>query len=196
MNIAILILAAGSSSRMKTTKQLLPIGKTTLLGATIEYALQSNTKRIYCVLGANAETIKTSISKYNIETISNPNYKSGLSSSIATGIQHISNQNFDAVLLVLGDQPLITSSYFNEMINTFKKHSKKIIASGYNTNLGVPAIIPKIYFNDLLSLEGDKGAKTFLNSKKDKIIKLDSANVMDIDTPKEYQDYINSINFE
>ena len=54
MKIAILILAAGSSARMGVTKQLLPFGKNTLLGITIEHALQSNADTVYCVLGSNA----------------------------------------------------------------------------------------------------------------------------------------------
>mgnify|MGYP000901037785 CR=1 FL=1 len=58
MNIAILILAAGSSSRMGASKQLLPAGKTTLLGVTIEIASQTNANKVFCVLGSNAEAIK------------------------------------------------------------------------------------------------------------------------------------------
>ncbi|WP_296381494.1 nucleotidyltransferase family protein [Winogradskyella sp.] len=196
MNIAILILAAGNSSRMGVAKQLLPIGKTTLLGVTIENALQSNANQVSCILGANAEAVRTSISKYNIESIFNPNYESGLSSSIVSGIQYIINQNFDAVLILLGDQPLIKGKYLNEMINTYKNNGTKIIASTYDNTFGVPTIIPKTYFNQLLKLKGDKGAKDFLNTRKEDIIPLKKTNLMDIDTKKEYQDYLNSINFE
>jgi molybdenum cofactor cytidylyltransferase len=194
MKIAILLLAAGSSSRMGVAKQLLPIGEMTLLGIVIETALQSNANKVYCVLGANAEVIKQLISKYNIESIFNPNYKTGLSSSIVAGIEHFKTQNFDAVLIVLGDQPLIKAEYLNEMIATFKNYKGKIIASKYNNTFGVPSIIPKIYFNQLLKLKGDKGAKDFLNSND--VIPLENKNLMDIDTKKEYEDYLNSINFE
>ncbi len=196
MKIAILILAAGSSTRMGVAKQLLPAGKTTLLGVTIEKALLSKANKTYCILGANAEAIKKSISKYSVEPIFNPDYKSGLSSSIVTGIQHLVNQNFDAVLILLGDQPLITTQYLNEMMDTFSTHVGKIIASNYNETLGVPTIIPKPYFNQLLKLKGDKGAKDWLNTKNEEIIKLKNTNLMDIDTKKEYQDYLKLINLE
>ncbi len=196
MNIAILILAAGSSSRMGVAKQLLPAGKTTLLGVTIERALQSNAHKMYCVLGANAEAVKKSISKYSVESIFNPEYKSGLSSSIVTGIQYLINQNFDAVLILLGDQPLITTQYLNEMIDTFNNHDGKIIASNYNKTMGVPTIIPKTHYNQLLKLKGDKGAKDWLNTRNQEIIPLKNTNLMDIDTKKEYQDYLKLINLE
>ena len=196
MNIAILILAAGSSSRMGVAKQLLPVGKSTLLGVTIENALQSNASKTYCVLGANDQSIKTSILKYDVETIYNPNYKSGLSSSIVSGIEHLSKKNYDAVLIALGDQPLITNRYFNTMIDAYKLNTENIISSMYNSTFGVPSIIPKPYFDKLLQLKGDKGAKDWLNSRKQTIITVESTNLMDIDTKKEYQDYLNSIKSE
>ena len=196
MNIAILILAAGNSTRMGVAKQLLPVGKTTLLGVTIESAIQTKASKLYCVLGAKAESIGDSISKYNVETIFNPKYKTGLSSSIVAGIQHISNKDFDAVLILLGDQPFIIRNYLNKMIDTFKKHESKIVASTYKNTLGVPTIIPKAFFNQLIKLKGDKGAKGFLNNKKGDIIPLENMNLMDIDTKKEYLDYLNSLNFE
>lgn len=196
MNIATLILAAGNSSRMGTPKQLLPAGKKTLLGVTIENVLLSKANNIYCILGANHKSISTAISKYNVDIILNSEYKSGLSSSIVAGIQHIKNQNFDAVLILLGDQPLITDISINLMVETYQKHNKNIIASLYNTSPGVPAIIPKKYFNSLLKLEGDKGAKGFLQTQKGNVITLNNSNLMDIDTKRDYEDYVNSKNFE
>lgn len=194
MKIAILILAAGSSSRMGVAKQLLPAGKTTLLGITIKHALQSNANEVYCVLGANAEAIEKSIKEYNVKLVNNTNYKSGLSSSIVEGVKTITKLSFDSVLILLGDQPHITSHYLNDMINSHKNHSEKIIASNYNATVGVPAIIPKAHFNELLILQGDKGAKELLNSKKHEIIQLDNTNLVDIDTKKDYHDFLNSIN--
>jgi molybdenum cofactor cytidylyltransferase len=195
MKIAILILAAGSSSRMGVAKQLLPVGETTLLGITIEHALQSKADKVCCVLGSNAEVIKESISKYNIESIFNPDFKTGLSSSIVSGIKHLKNQNYDAILIALGDQPLITSVYLNKMINTFTKNNGKIIASKYNNTFGVPSIIPNIYYAQLLKLKGDKGAKHFLKNHIKEIILLKNTKLIDIDTKKEYEDYLNSKKF-
>jgi len=196
MKIAILILAAGSSTRMKTAKQLLPVGDTTLLGITIKNALNSEANHSYCILGANSNAISTSISKFEIEIILNSNYKSGLSSSIVTGIQHLLNKNFDAVLILLGDQPNISTSDINTMIATFRKHQNKIIASNYEGTFGVPALIPKDHFKRLLELKGDKGAKDFLNSGNVEVIISETTNLMDIDTKKDYEQYINSTNSE
>lgn len=187
---AILILAAGSSSRMGKPKQLLPYKNTTLLGNAIEQAQKSSANAMFCVLGANAKIIKTSIEKHQIETIYNPNYKDGLSSSIVTGIDYLSTKNFDAVLIMLADQPNVDSKYLNELIKTFEENLSKIISSSYNENLGVPAIFPKKYFVELLKLKGDKGAKDLLKKYQTEIITMKPFDLIDIDTKKDYQNLI------
>nr|WP_321226909.1 nucleotidyltransferase family protein [uncultured Psychroserpens sp.] len=193
MNIAILILSAGSSTRMGTTKQLLPIGNKTLLGLSIENALQTNAKKVFCVLGSNAENIKNSISQYDIEIIINPNFKEGLSSSIVEGLNHIENSNFDSVLIMLSDQPKVDSNYINLLILSSEKKPTQITASQYEKTIGVPAIFPKKYFKQLQQLEGDKGAKDFLNTHKAQVISIKSDKLIDIDTQDDYLNFLKSL---
>lgn len=193
MNVAILILSAGSSSRMGTPKQLLPIGNTTLLGLCIENALQSNAKNVFCVLGSNAETIKNSMPQYNIEIIINSNYKEGLSSSIVEGMHHIEDKNFDTILMMLGDQPKVDSNYINALILSSEKNPTQIIASKYEDTVGVPAIFPKRCFKQLQQLKGDKGAKDFLNANKPQVIAIESDKLIDIDTQKDYLNFLKSL---
>jgi len=193
MDVAILILGAGSSTRMGKPKQTLSIGKTTLLGLSIENALQANAKNVYCVLGANAEIIIQSISKYNIEVIINDNHKKGLSSSIVSGIQHIQDKNFDAVLIMLADQPHVDFNYLNTLIQSFEKNPTKVSASKYKKNNGVPAIFPKALYQQLLKLKEDKGAKDFLNTHKTEVISIQSDKLLDIDTQDDYQNFLKSL---
>ena len=188
MKTAILILAAGSSTRMGEPKQLLPFKNTTLLGSTIEQAENSKANSVFCVLGANEKAIKKSIENYKIETIFNPNYESGLSSSIVIGVHHLQNV-FNKILIILADQPNLNSVYLNDMIKISEENPSKIIASNYQNKKGVPAIFPKQYFQQLLNLKGDKGAKEFLNNQTD-IIKMPSFNLTDIDTKEDYQNLI------
>jgi molybdenum cofactor cytidylyltransferase len=193
MNIAIIILSAGSSTRMGTTKQLLPIGDTTLLGISIENALQSNADKVFCVLGANTEKIQESAPLYNIEVILNNKYKEGLSSSIKKGIKHIEDKGFDAALIMLGDQPKVDSNYLNLLISYFKSNPTKITASEYEDTIGVPAIFPKIYFNQLQQVKGDKGAKDFLNMHKAQVISVKSDKLIDIDTQEDYLNFLKTL---
>ena len=192
MNIGIVILAAGMSSRMGTPKQLLPLNDTTLLGFAIENAIQSNANDVFCVLGAHAEKIQDSIQNYNIKIINNPYYKGGMSTSIVQAINNITHRTFDAVIIMLADQPKVDASYLNLLIDSYRKHSSRISASEYSGHLGVPALFPKAFFEQLLKLKGDKGAKAFLNSKKKDIIRIKNNHLDDIDTNEDYLNFLSS----
>tara|TARA_R110002049_G_scaffold263116_1_gene439247 strand:+ start:1398 stop:1991 length:594 start_codon:yes stop_codon:yes gene_type:complete len=187
MKVDILILAAGCSERMGTPKQLLKIGKTTLLGATIKNAQISNANNIICVLGANASLIEPLISNLGIEIIINPNFFKGLGTSIAAGITNLKDRNIDGVIILLGDQPFVSSNYINSLITSFSEEPEYIIASRYNRKNGVPAIFPKKHFNQLLLLNQDKGAQDILNNSVNKVKTLSATpNLKDINTPADY----------
>ncbi|GFD94769.1 MULTISPECIES: nucleotidyltransferase family protein [Tenacibaculum] len=185
---AILILAAGSASRMGKIKQLLPYKNTTLLEWTIEQAQKSVIKNVFCVLGANKDAIEKKLTTNAIITIYNPKHQDGLSTSIIKGIEFLQEHNFDNALIMLADQPHVTSEYLNSLIKVSKRNPSKIITSNYQGSVGVPAVFPKEYFNKLLNLKGDKGAKNFLLQHDDNIFKVNSSlNLLDIDTPEDYQ---------
>lgn len=195
-NRAVLVLAAGQSSRMKDIKQLLKINNKTLLEKVLETAQKANFSTIYCVLGANAEKIRNETTTKNIEFIFNKNYKKGLGTSIVAGIHHLKKEqeNVKSVLILLADQPDVNNSYLQELIAVSQKNKDKIIASCYFEKSGVPAIFPKKYFDKLLLLEGDRGAKDFLKKHALETIQLKRKQPFkDLDTQEEYQSYLESI---
>ena len=123
-NIAVLILAAGKSSRMHSIKQLEKINNKTLLDITLEKAKRISPTATFCVLGANSDQIKQGITIENIELIENNNFEDGLSSSIISGIQYFRKQqlNFDGVFILLADQPAIKLWYLEAMLNLFQEN--------------------------------------------------------------------------
>jgi len=195
IDIAILVLAAGESSRMKTPKQLVKIGVNFLLETVLSKAKAININHVYCILGANRLLIRREISSANIHFIHNSNFKEGLSSSIAYGVSHLktTKNNYDAVLVLLGDQPAIEKTYLNEMIALFNEDRSKIIASNYGKKLGVPAIFPKSYFSNLQKMSGDIGAKDILNNNSNVVYLTKQTNFIDIDTAEDLQNFKNSI---
>ena len=195
-NIAVLVLAAGKSSRMKSIKQLEKIGNKTLLELTLDKAKQLPTKNIFCVLGANANLIKSKIKTEKIDFIINNNFNEGLSSSIAAGVLHFKKNElkFDGFLVLLADQPAIEISYLNTLISLFNNDSSKIIASNYGVFFGVPALFSSKYYDDLLLIKGDNGAKKFINQNTKNIISPKiKANLVDIDTKQDLDSYNKSI---
>jgi molybdenum cofactor cytidylyltransferase len=191
MKIATIILAAGESKRMNGIKQLLPWKDSTLLEHAIAQSLQSYTNDVYLVLGANKDKILKAVDTRKVNVIINDDWPLGMGTSIAAVIRFISanHLNFDGILIRLIDQPLLDVSYYNLLINKYID-SKNIIASSYKSGYGVPAVFDKIYFDELLVLRSDKGAKSIINEHKKELIVVDSeGRTIDLDDRQTYLKY-------
>lgn len=188
-NIAVLILAAGSSSRMGFPKQLLKWGKTTLLNHSIEQALGSKANSVFVVLGANYEAIMPIIQNKSAVVIKNEGWKSGLGNTISYGVGQILNQDFDGILLMLVDQPQVDTSLLNKLISAFEKSQKRIISTAYKKGTGgVPALFDKSYFKRLLLLSGERGGKQFIENNVSSVLLIEPKNpIKDIDTVEAYE---------
>lgn len=189
-HIAIVILAAGASKRMGKPKQLLQWGETNLIGHTINTALEVNPKEIMVVLGAHFELIKTEVENSNVTIFNNPHWEKGLGTSIAFAIEHLqtSESNIDGVLIMLCDQPFVTSDFLKTMISDFKADTHQIMATSYgNGKCGVPALFDKTYFSELMALEDDYGAKYLLQKHQLNVETLvPPMDNMDLDTNEDY----------
>tara|TARA_R110002051_G_scaffold30845_3_gene71004 strand:- start:9002 stop:9604 length:603 start_codon:yes stop_codon:yes gene_type:complete len=187
--IAVIVLAAGASTRMgNNIKQLLPWKGITLLQHAIQEVESCEADTIFLVLGANFDKIKENILPTRCQIIENKNWKSGLGSSIAFGINNLKilREEYDAVLISLADQPLIDTEYYNYMLSVFKKSTIGIVTTAYKTRKGVPAIFEKQYFEALSKLNEDYGAKQILNNERVEII-YPKGKEVDIDTWEDYQ---------
>ncbi len=189
-NIAIVILAAGASSRMGQAKQLLPWQDTTLLGNAIRNAKASHTNSVTVVLGANAEAIRNEISESQIAIVENLGWASGLGSSIACGTNFLIRKKNkpNGILVMLADQPLIDAAYLNAMMAAFNPQQEMIIATAYQDRAGVPALFSKDYYKKLTKLDDDFGAKKIIDGDKKKVSILDLGQItVDIDTKSDYK---------
>lgn len=187
--IVVLILAGGKGSRMGTIKQLLPWKKSTLLENAIEQVKMSKASDIIVVLGAYASEIRSNTKDNTIHFIDNPEWESGLGTSISCGVHYIQNNMPDAkgVMVLLADQPLIDTEYINTMLDTFIKNANGMVTTNYGNREGVPAIFDEKYFLELQSLNQDFGAKELIQKNKHIIHSLNpKGKEMDIDTPKDY----------
>ncbi len=191
--IAHLILAAGSSTRMGEPKQLLPWGETTLIGHAILQSLELKEITTHVVLGANYDLIHKRINQFPITIIRNPNWQTGMGSSICFGIKHIKQDelSYDAVLISLIDQPLIDTNHLEILITQFRNESTTIVASDLGNRVGVPAIFSSTIFDELERLEEDFGAK-YIIKKHINEVKVVSAisKSIDVDTMKQYKELI------
>lgn len=189
--IAVLILAAGGSSRMGSPKQLLKWKNSNLLGHIISNAKHLKPEEIIVVLGANVDLIKPEIEQKEVRIVINQDWENGLGSSISAGVNHIikSKLDIDGLLIMLADQPLIEYDHYLNLIIHFTPDNMAIIATKYNDgNLGVPALFDKSYFKDLTNLSSDFGAKQLISKYAKNVISNENEKSrFDIDTPEQYQ---------
>ncbi|SFC45251.1 molybdenum cofactor cytidylyltransferase [Algibacter lectus] len=189
-NIVTVVLAAGASTRMRSPKQLLNWGNSTLLEHTLNTVLELNSSEVVVVLGANFEIIQSEIYKYPVTVLNNISWKVGLGKSIAVAVEYIQKLNYkvDGVMIVLADQPLIDSRFLGELCNAFNPNNNQIITTSYkNGKRGVPVIFDKYYFEELMLLNDDDGAKTLLETYANSVNSLKPQfENLDIDSKEDY----------
>lgn len=185
-SLAILILAAGSSSRLGHPKQLVPYQNETLLRRSAKQALELSSN-VFVVLGHAYEACLESLEGLDVTPLYHENYAKGIGSSIAFGILH--TRLFEETLIMLCDQPLIPLEHYRSLKNLTSKDL--IGASLYQPKgrLAVPAIFPKRYYDTLMTLEGDKGAQMLLGGEC-LHVSLEKDYTVDIDTLEDVEKYL------
>src|SRR6478735_338900 len=106
--ISIVILAAGTSTRLGRPKQLLDLGGEPLLRHTLRNALASRVGEVVLVLGNQADSISEAVGNLGQRTVINPDFAAGQSTSLRAGIESVSAES-DAAIVMLGDQPMVTT---------------------------------------------------------------------------------------
>ena len=198
MNTAIIILAAGASSRMGMPKQLLMIEGKTLIKRVSDLAMNTSCHPIVVVLGANKNELRSELDKMPITIIDNPKWEDGVSSSIKMGLvgAYMTQKDIDAVIFLTVDMPFVSVSLINKMlIEANQNLDSQVVACNYEKQSGIPVLFKRSLFNDLLELKGDEGAKKIVKQNKDKSTFIDfPEGKFDLDTMDEYWNYIENKN--
>jgi len=187
--LSAILLAAGESKRMGEPKQLMPLGKHTLLEQAIDNLLNSPVDETIVVVGHKAEEITRAIATKPVKIMFNPNYQQGMSTSIVAGLILVDPRS-QAVILALGDQPLVESRTINQLIDAFNSHDKGIAVPTHRGKRGHPIIFNIKYKAELLELEGDIGGREIIKNHPDDVLEVavDSTSVIsDIDTQDDYK---------
>lgn len=185
----LIILAAGSSSRLGEPKQNLVFDNKTLLQRAIDAGNGAGCDPVIVVLGANAGTIVPVISgQENILIVINPEWQEGIASSIRTGLAEIEkDERVKSVIIMLCDQPFADAALIQKLIITKQRSGKDIVACSYAGTIGVPALFDRTLFAGLMKLQGQDGAKKILKNHPNDIITIEfDKGHIDIDTKDDY----------
>jgi molybdenum cofactor cytidylyltransferase len=193
MNTPILLLAAGASSRMGRSKQMLVVDGEALLVSSVKAALEIGSP-VFVVLGARAEEHKVLLKGFPVHIVYHPTWERGMGSSLKAGLKEILTMDPGTtdVLVMLCDQPRVNGGHLRTLMNRATHSPKAIIASAYHQTLGVPALFKNSLFPELLALADEAGAAKLIRSQPDRVEAVDFPDgVIDLDTPDDVVRYKN-----
>ena len=186
-NIKKILLAAGESKRFGDKNKLLHImnGKPIInhiLDTLIEVFDPSE---LIVIVGHEKNIIKNLIFNKDIKILENKDYRKGIGTSIALGMNNL-NADIDGVMIIPADMPYINSK---DLINLEKKFMElncvKVVMPEHNYRTGNPVILPRNYFKTLKNLKDDFGARSLIRKKDIITLKTGFGTIFDIDTKEE-----------
>lgn len=185
--VALLLLAAGASARMGRPKQLLPYRGRTLLRHAAETAVASGCVPIVLVTGAVHEALVAEVAGLPVQAVHNPDWATGMASSIRTGLLAVAESHPRAVLIMLVDQPLVTPKLLRELVDRQQQTQAPVVAAAYGDTLGVPAVFHQALLPELRELLGQAGAGRLIARLGPAVERVPfPAGLLDVDTPEQY----------
>lgn len=187
-NIAAVIMAAGTSSRMGGRNKLLEtIGGTSMLRLTVESVLASQAHPVVVVTGRDAEDVKEALSGLDVALAHNADFEEGMSSSLRVGLEAL-DEDIDGALICLGDMPFVECSDMDKLIAAFDEdEGRTICLPVYQGKWGNPVLWSHQYFREMAAVSGDKGARELLHTYAERICEVPAKNdgvMRDFDTPE------------
>ncbi len=184
-NLHIVVLAAGGSVRLGQPKQLVQLGGRPALHIVLTTASLIVGHAVTVVVGAHARELTHLLSHTTASVVVNRHWEEGLASSLRCGVNSLPG-TCDAVLILLGDQVMVTSDDLKRLVSAWYTSRESVAAATYERHVGVPAIFPRSCFADLAALRGDQGARGIIERNRDRLVRVPMPNAaIDLDTPEQ-----------
>ena len=135
---AVIILAAGNSTRMGAAKQLLDFRGKPMLRHAAEIAKLAGGDPVIVVLGANESEFRAALAGLDVEIAVNDRWPEGMGTSIHTGLRALENRDISGAILALADQPFVTPEFLSELVARHCEDAKPIVAAQYSVPPGFP----------------------------------------------------------
>lgn len=180
--IAVVILAAGQSRRLRRPKQLVLLDGEPLVHRAARIALDAGIGRVRVVLGACAEEVMAALGSLPVKCAFNQEWESGMASSIRVGVNGLSCPT----LLMTCDQPGVTAEHLRALAAAHQASPETIVASAYAGAIGTPALFPAKRLDQLRALQGDRGARGLLQGERVQALPLPGGE-LDVDTVEDLE---------
>lgn len=191
--VAVLVLAAGRSTRMGGPNKLLADADgEALVVHAVKAALASQAIEVVVVLGHMAELVRPAIEKAvapgsRLRFVTNPAFAEGLSTSVRTGVAAL-GPSVDAAIVQLGDMPGVGAPLLDRLMAAFNPvEGRSICVPTVGGKRGNPVLWARRFFPEMTRLSGDSGAKHLIGEHADLVCEVEmtgEAAIIDIDTPE------------
>lgn len=188
LDIAILIPAAGASSRMRGRDKLVEeVDGTPLLRRVAQRAIATGA-HVAVALPAHDHPRTSVIAGLPVQVIEVPDAELGMSSSIRRGVGLLP-RDIKALVILPADMPEIETADISRLIDGFGAMPFPMLqqATAEDGTPGHPVLFPRDCFMALQTLTGDRGAREVLrqNAHRLRLVALPGRRaVTDLDTPE------------
>jgi molybdenum cofactor cytidylyltransferase len=183
------ILAAGTSTRMGTVKQLLRLDDRPLLQHVVVNVRASGVGEIVVVLGFAAEAIRREIDLQSVRVVMNESYQQGMGTSLKAGLSAVSPQA-EAAIIALADQPFVLPATLDRLITVHHQCKAQIVIPTYRGFRGNPVLLDRSVFPEIMTLKGDMGCRAIFGNHLEGIVKVpvdDVGILLDIDRQSDFE---------
>lgn len=187
--VSAILLAAGLSSRMQGAYKLtLPWGESTIFETCLNQLLKTDLHELIIVVGKNAQDLIHKVPpESEVKIVINPDYETGMTSSIKKGVEIASGNYY---MICLADMPFISSEDFNRLIKELDQmpEGKNILVPLYKKEKGNPVVFSKQYRNQILSHSRPNGCSHLIKQNQPTVFFFETGNIrftLDIDTPSD-----------
>lgn len=180
-----LVLASGSSSRFgERDKRLAHLGSRTMIELTVG-AYARALEHVLVVTRPEDRRVREKLSRMSVGHVMNDNAQVGQSASLRSGMAAVSDE-VEAVVIGVGDQPLLAASTIHKLIGSWLKDPTPTVAPSYGPQRGNPVLFSSELFSQLQCLTGDVGGRQLLRQHPPRLIAIQPAwTGLDVDTPQD-----------
>ena len=192
--VAGILLAAGKSSRFGSNKCLALLPDQTPMGVQSAKNLSAAVDDMICVIPPDSDALDTLFTEQGLMTVVCETAKQGISESIRAGVHYFhSDEGVKALIIALADMPLIQPQTYQSVVSQLKE-SDDIVLPSFEGKRGHPAGFNTKFNDELMSLQGDLGAKVLFQkyAKDITLLNVDDPGIhQDFDTLSMFEQYVN-----
>lgn len=188
-NVAGVVLAAGSSTRMGRNKLVLDLGAETVIRRAVRAAGDGGLDPVVVVLGHEAERVRSELSGLSFVPVVNPDHARGVGTSLVAGVAQVPI-SAAALVVILADMPFVTASMIGAVVERYRATGAPVVVSRYGEVEAPPTLFDRSLFAELLSISGERCARQIArrHAHEAAAVTWPAHTLRDLDVAGDYED--------